>query len=188
MTPSISQAIKRNIQYWWIFLLTGIVLIGIGIWIFASPADAYVTLSILFAFSMLVTGILESIFAITARRSLHGWGWTLSGGIFDIVIGIYLLAYPAITMSVLPFVLGFWLLFRGFAAIGISIDMKSHNTAQWGILLVLGIIVSFLGFMVLAVPAFGVLNIIVWTALSFIAAGMFRILLAFRLKQLGASI
>jgi uncharacterized membrane protein HdeD (DUF308 family) len=37
--------------------------------------------------------------------------------------------------------------------------------------------------MILAVPAFGVANIIAWTGLSFIFAGVFRIILAFRLRK-----
>lgn len=188
MTQRLSPIIRRDIQYWWLFLLTGIILIGIGIWIFTFPAESYVTLSVLFAASMVVTGIFESIFALTARKSLAGWGWTLVGGIFDIAIGVYLLAYPGISMAVLPFILGFWLLFRGFSAVGFALDMRSHRSASWGLLLAIGILICFLGFMVLAVPAFGVLNIIIWTALSFVAAGIFRVILAFRLKKLTSSI
>lgn len=184
MTQSFSQNIKASVQYWWLFLLTGILLTGIGIWIFVSPAAAYVTLSVLFAVSMLVTGIFESVFALTVRRSLRGWGWTFAGGILDMVIGIYLLSFPGISMLVLPFILGFWLLFKAFSAIGFSLDMRSHHEPYWGALLFTGILIGFLGFMVLAVPAFGVLNIIVWTALSFVTAGIFRIILAFRLKKL----
>jgi len=188
MTQTISKTIKKSISYWWLFLITGLLLILAGIWIFTSPAEAYVSLSILFAVSILVIGILEASFAITARRSLDGWGWTLASGILDIVIGTYLLAYPLISMQVLPFILGFWLLFRGISAIGFAFDMRSYHAANWGMLLVLGILIIFFGCMVLVVPAFGVLNIIVWTALSFIAAGVFRVVLAFRLKKLSHTV
>lgn len=184
MTSTIQKEVKETIGYWWLFLLTGILLTGTGIWIFASPAEAYLSLSILFAVGIFVTGILETLFAITARKSLDGWGWTLASGILDIVIGAYLMSYPLITLEVLPFILGFWLLFRGISAIGFAFDMRSYRVADWGMLLALGLIIIFLGCMVLAVPAFGVLNIIVWTGLSFIAAGIFRIILAFRLKKL----
>lgn len=117
---------------------------------------------------------------------MEGWGWTLIGGLLDIVIGVYLLAYPLLTMSVLPFILGFWLLFKGFSAIGFAIDLKSYDESNWGVLLALGIIILLFAGMVLAVPAFGVLNIILWTSLSFIAAGVFRVVLAFRLKRLAS--
>ncbi len=176
--------ITKNIGYCWLFLLTGLVLVGAGIWIFTSPAEAYVSLSILFAASMFIIGTLEAIFALTARKSIDGWGWTLAGGLLDIVIGGYLLAYPLVTLEILPLILGFWLLFRGVSAVGFAFDMKSYHAGNWGWLLVLGIVTAILGGLVLAVPAFGILNIIVWTALSFVAAGLFRIILAFRLRKL----
>lgn len=184
MEQTISKTIKKSISYWWIFFLTGLLLTGIGIWIFASPVEAYVSLSILFAVGIFITGVLETLFAIIARKAIDGWGWTLAGGILDIVIGIYLMTYPLVTMQVLPLILGFWLLFRGFSAIGFALDMKSYKTSGWGWLLALGVVIIIFGCMILAVPAFGVLNIIIWTSLSFIAAGLFRIVLAFRLKKL----
>lgn len=180
---TLSKSLRSVISYWWLFLLTGIILVGIGVWIFASPTKAYISLSMLFAMGMLVTGILETIFAITARKSIEGWGWTLAGGILDIIIGTYLMTYPLVTMEVLPLILGFWLLFRGASAIGFAFDIKKTHASGWGILLTVGIFILIFGIMVLAVPAFGALNIIIWTALSFIAAGLFRVILAFKLKK-----
>ncbi|MFT3750661.1 MAG: DUF308 domain-containing protein [Agriterribacter sp.] len=176
--------ISASISYWWIFLLTGVLLVGVGIWVFLSPLAAYLSLSILFAAGMLITGCFEIAFAVSARKSLHGWSWTLAGGILDLIIGVYLLIYPSVSMSVLSLILGFWLLIRGGSAIGLAFEMKLYKAPDWSWLLVLGILIALFGIMVLAVPAFGVANIIVWTALSFIIAGIFRITLALRLKKL----
>jgi uncharacterized membrane protein HdeD (DUF308 family) len=115
---------------------------------------------------------------------MDGWGWTLASGILDLVIGLYLCSFPVVTMAVLPFVLGFWLLFRGFAAIGLAFEIKAYGSSDWGWLLFLAILIIFFGFMVLARPAFGVANIIVWTALAFIMAGIFRIYISLKLRGL----
>ena len=183
MPPTIFKEIKEAVKYWWLLLLTGLILVAVGIWVFASPAAAYLSLSILFGASIFSVGFFETIFAISARRSLAGWGWTFGGGLLDIVIGAYLLTYPAVTMAIFPFVLGFWLLFRGFSAIGFSFDIRSYGDLNWGWFLVFAIGTIFFAFMILAVPAFGVANIIAWTGLSVIFAGVFRIILALRLKK-----
>jgi uncharacterized membrane protein HdeD (DUF308 family) len=188
MAQTILKTIKESLNYWWLLLVTGLALISTGIWIFASPAAAYLSLSILFGVIILITGFFEIVFAITARGSLDGWGWMLASGILDLVIGTYLLMYPGITMAILPFILGFWLMFRGFSAMGVAFDMKSYGAKDWGLLLIFALAVIFFGFMVLAVPAFGVANIIVWTGLSFIAAGVYRIILALRLRKLKKAI
>ena len=183
MATTIFKEIKEAVKYWWLLLLTGLVLVAVGIWVFASPATAYLSLSILFGASILSIGFFETVFAISSRKSLEGWGWTLASGLLDIVIGAYLLTYPGVTMAILPFVLGFWLLFRGFSAIGFSFDMKAYGDSSWGwsLLFAIGIIVF--AIMMLLVPAFGVANIIAWTGLSFIFAGVSRIIFAFTLKK-----
>jgi uncharacterized membrane protein HdeD (DUF308 family) len=184
MSATPLKTIKESINHWWLFLLTGVLLIVVGLWVFASPIASYLSLSLIFSLGILFTGIFEIIFAVANRSTMDSWGWTLAGGILDVVIGSYLLAYPAISMSVLPFILGFWLLFRGFSAIGSAFDMKSYGDKNWGWFLFLGIGIIFFGVMVLANPAFGVANIIIWTAFAFIFAGVFRIYLALKLRKL----
>lgn len=176
---------RRRRYRWWLFLLTGLLLMAIGIWSFVSPMQAYLSLSILFAMGILLTGIMETVFALSARKSIAGWTWTLCSGILDIVIGAYLAIYPGITVEILPFILGFWLLFRGVSTVGFALDMKSYHESNRGLLLVFGLVIIFLGCTVLVVPAFGVVDIMLWTGLSFVAAGIFRIMLAYRLKVLG---
>jgi uncharacterized membrane protein HdeD (DUF308 family) len=178
------KGIRKAMDYWWLLLLTGIALISMGIWVFISPDDAYVSLSVLFGVCILFVGVFELLFAFSAKRSLHTWGWTVASGIFDILIGCFILAYPHMTASILPFVLGFWLLFRGFSAIGFALDMRRYGATAWGWLLAIAIAIIVFGILVLSVPAFGLLHIIIWTAVSFIFAGMFRIFLAIHLRRM----
>jgi len=176
--------IRKAMDYWWLLLLTGIALISMGVWVFISPEDAYVSLSVLFGVCILFVGVFELLFALSAKRSLHTWGWTVASGIFDMVIGCFILAYPHMTVTILPFVLGFWLLFRGFSAIGFALDMKRYGAEAWRWLLVIAVAIIVFGILVLAVPAFGLLHIIIWTAISFIFAGTFRIFLAIHLRRI----
>jgi uncharacterized membrane protein HdeD (DUF308 family) len=152
--------------------------------VFISPEDAYVSLSVLFGVCILFVGVFELLFALSAKRSLHTWGWTVASGIFDILIGCFILAYPHMTTTILPFVLGFWLLFRGFSAIGFALDMRRYGATAWGWLLAIAIAIIVFGILVLSVPAFGLLYIIIWTATSFIFAGTFRIFLALHLRRI----
>ena len=62
MAPTIFKEIKEAAKYWWLLLLTGLILIAVGIWVFASPATAYLSLSILFGASILSIGFFETVF------------------------------------------------------------------------------------------------------------------------------
>ena len=44
----ILKEVKEAVNYWWLLLLTGIILIAMAIWVFTSPVTACVSLSFLF--------------------------------------------------------------------------------------------------------------------------------------------
>lgn len=89
-----------------------------------SPFSGYEALSILFSVSMLVSGLLEISFAVSNRQRVSSWGWYLAGGIIDMILGFYLIAYPLLSMEVIPFIIAFWLMFRGFSSAGYAMDLK----------------------------------------------------------------
>lgn len=164
--------------------MAGILLIGLGVWVISSPLESYISLSLAFAIIIFGTGIFEIIFSIRNHKSIERWGWILAGGIFDVLIGAYLLYYPAITMGVLPLIVGFWIAFRGVMAIGNAFEIRSYGFTDWGWLLFTGIIITLIGLIILVNPAWGVINIIIWTGLAFIFAGTFRIYISLKFRKL----
>ena len=182
MTNNISQ-IKDAINYWWVFLITGLLLVFVSYKVITTPLESYVSLSILFSILVLVNGFFYTIFSITNHKQLDGWGWYLAGGIFDIAIGIILVLYPGISIVLLPVFIGFWLMFRGVSVIGTSLDLKKYDVLNWGWLMVLGILMTILAFFMVMDPLFGFLNIIYITSISFLVFGVISIIMAFKLKN-----
>lgn len=184
MATIIFKNIRTIVNHWWLILLGGIIMIGLGVWIIVSPVQSYISLSFAFAFCMFIAGLFEATFSILNSRSMEGWVWIFISGLIDLFVGSYLLTYPAVAMAVLPFIVGFWMLFRGFMAIGSASDMRLHGMWDWGWLLVVGIIIVLLGLTILSDPVFGIANIIMWTSIAFIFSGIFRVHLSFKLKKL----
>ena len=110
---TVFNEIQHSVKNWWTSLLLGIVYIIVALWLMFSPVSTYVALSIIFSVSMLISGILEIIFALSNRKGVPSWGWYIVGGLIDLVLGIYLIAYPMVSMEVIPFIIAFWLMFRG---------------------------------------------------------------------------
>jgi uncharacterized membrane protein HdeD (DUF308 family) len=179
---TILGAISTGIKNWWWFIVKGLLLIITGIAIFSRPLEGYVGLSVLFSCIILGCGFAQIFFAASNRDVLKGWGWTLASGILDVVIGIYLLTFPLVTMATLPFILGFWLLFRSFYLVGMAFDLKSLGVPDWGWLLFGGILSSVFGFFVLYYPGAGAISIIYVSGLAFIVAGIFNLYLSIKLK------
>lgn len=123
---TVFDGIEHSVKNWWMSLILGILYIGVAICLMFAPLSSYVALSIVFSISMLISGILEILFAIS-NKHVSSWGWYLAGGIIDLIIGIYLVAYPMVSMEIIPFLIAFWLMFRGFSATGYS--MTSNGMA-----------------------------------------------------------
>ena len=137
---------------------------------------------------MASTGFSQIVFSISERRYLKNWGWTLVSGILDFALGTYLMIYPAITMATLPFIVGFYLLFRAIYLIGASIELSSIGIKGWGWLLTGGVVLLALGFLTLYYPAVGAIGIVACSGYAFIVSGIFSIVLAFQLKSFKARI
>jgi uncharacterized membrane protein HdeD (DUF308 family) len=182
------NTIGNGIKNWWWFLIMGLMGLTAGIAIFAKPVESYVSLSILFSLIMAGTGFSQIVFAISERHTMKNWGWTLVSGILDFALGTFLMIYPVITMATLPFIVGFYLLFRAIYLIGASIELNSTGIKGWGWVLTGGIALLALGFLTMYYPAVGALGIIACSGYAFIVSGIFNIVLAFQLKSLKTDI
>lgn len=60
---------------WWVYLLAGLGLFGLGSWVLRSPGAAFLGLTICFAALILFNGVANTIFALSNRARLCGWGW-----------------------------------------------------------------------------------------------------------------
>ena len=179
------KSIRRTVNNWYLPLLSGIVLIAVGVWTFMNPQDSYAALAFIFSLSFVVIGLFEVIFSINNRQILDNWGWHLLLGILTLAVGILLLTRPAeVSMVVLAFYIGFTVLFRSIWAIGLAIDMRSYRLLNWGNVMILGILGMLLGFLLIWNPLFAGLSAVVLTALAFIFGGITHIIIALRLKKL----
>lgn len=170
-------------QFWWLMFCSGVLFVCLGIWILASPVASYLSLSLLFAFGMIFSGLFELVFSIGNRKKLHGWGWTLAGGLIDVVLGCYLLNFPLLTMIVMPIIIGLWMLFRGFMAIGSSIELRAYGVLDWLWLLFTGVLIVVLSLLIIGHPLFAAINVVIWTAFAFILSGIFRVFLSLQLRK-----
>ncbi len=177
------KEIRTNIKNWWVLLLLGIVFIGMGALVFAKPLESYVTLAIFFAISMLTSGIFQFWFAIANRNEIDGWGWQLALGIMEFILGIVLIFNLDLTIAILPFYVGFWLMFRSFALIGFSFELKSYKILDWGYYFVFGLSLALLSWFIILNPLFGGITIVTWTGIALTVAGIAHIMLSLKLKK-----
>ena len=103
---------RHSIDNWQLSMLLGIIFFIVGIVVFFEPGGTYLALSVLFGIVVILSGAFE-LYLGTKAPTGSGMGWYIAGGVIEILLGILLLCTPSMLFTILPFVLGFWLLFRG---------------------------------------------------------------------------
>ena len=168
------DTINFGVKNWWVSLLLGLLYILIAICLMFTPLASYVALSVLFSVSMFVSGTLEILFAVTNRKTIS----------IDLILGIYLMANIGLSMAVLPFIVAFWLMFRGFASTGYAMDLKRYGTRNWGWYMAFGVLAILCSIGIIWQPGLGALSLVYMIAYTLLIIGIFRVMLSFELKSL----
>lgn len=178
------ESSKQAIRYWWLLLAVGLLLLAVGILIFLFPARSYLGLSMLLGWVILLAGILEVVLSATNRHFITGRGWMLAGGIIEMVLGLVLIFNVALAASMLPLLLGFWLLMRAFSTIGLGSDMRTLEISGAGWTILMGILLLICSLWILFQPVgVGTSAVIVWVGITMLFAGAAACTLAMQLRR-----
>jgi uncharacterized membrane protein HdeD (DUF308 family) len=173
-----SGEFEAPVRHWQRLIIIGLFFIIAGIAIFLRPTESYLTLNSLFSVVLIFSGV-SNIITRPAGNKKGTVNWTLTAGIFEILIGIWLLFLSSSSEITLPFVLGFWVMFKGAA-----LDLKNINVPGWGWIMAGGITDLILVFLVFYSPAREFISLRVIAGLIFIIGGIFNFILALKYKNL----
>ena len=125
--------------------------------------------------------------AAVHRRAVQkppGRGWMLAGGIIEIILGIILIFNVALSAATLPIFLGFWLMLRGFSAIGLGGDMNAMEIPGSGWTVFSGILLVLCSLWILFQPlVFGTTAVVIWVGISLLFAGIAACSLSIQLRR-----
>ncbi len=178
------KTIRTAVKQWYLPLIVGILLVILGFYVLATPLTSYLALSFVFSISFLFSGLMEIIFALNNKNEIEGWGWYLAGGILNTLFGLLLLSNPAISLATLPFVIGFFVMFKSVQYLSFALDLKQYGIKNWVWILVFSILGMIFSFILLWNPVFAGLTIVIWTGMAIISAGLASCILSFQLKKL----
>jgi uncharacterized membrane protein HdeD (DUF308 family) len=145
-------------------MIFGLIFIGFGVWMLVTPGEFFITWSLSFAFAFVVTGLLEVIYAISSRHYMPNWAWLIGG--------ILLLSRPQISMNILPFFVGFGILFRSIMSITWSIELQKLGDQNWRWMLSIGIVGLLFSFLLLW-------NLVFVRLTTALCAGIYLIIIGF---------
>jgi uncharacterized membrane protein HdeD (DUF308 family) len=132
-------------------ILLSLVMIVLGIILYAYPEIAIKTVSWLIGIIFLVVGAL-SIYSYVKKDRITLFVFNLIYGISSIVIGLFVIINPFAIANILTVSLGIWLLVSGALKINYALRLKSINELSWALTLSVGIITILFALMVIFNP------------------------------------
>jgi uncharacterized membrane protein HdeD (DUF308 family) len=172
--------LARVLPPWWLFLVTGIGWMLVGLILLRFDYTSVSAISILFGIVAIAAGLLE-IFALILAR---GW-WKVLHILLAFVFfvaGIVAFIHPGDTFAALAAVFSFFLIFAGTFDIITSISAR-REIEVWWLQLIGGIIEVVLGFWAAGFYGRSAVLLVAWVAAFTLIRGIRDIVLAFRIRE-----
>lgn len=176
---------SRVIRHWWLYMLCGILCMVAGIAVFIFPMESYMTMGLLFGILMLFVGAAQLIVASSSGNFLAMKGYVIVGGILDLIMGIILCINPAVSLVLMPVLLGIWMLYHSFMIMAFGGDMETFRIDGSGWTIAGGALLMLLSIFVLVNPmSAGVATVVTLAGVGLIVFGLLLCVLSFKLKDL----
>ena len=101
----------------------GVLSILLGVFAFRGIAEAVFILALLIGFGWIIRGVADVIEGV-ANPGMPGRGWVIFIGALSLLAGIVVLSWPAITLEVLVWVTGLWLVVLGIIEVIGSFQLR----------------------------------------------------------------
>jgi uncharacterized membrane protein HdeD (DUF308 family) len=167
---------------WWLSVLAGTALVGVGLWLLANPFRSVVVLAVLIGISLIVSGVVEAL----ARGGPQELGWPAwIAGALLVATGIAVLVWPDITLWAVAGLAAAGLILAGVLGVAIALTRRDRPGRQAGLALAaLSIVV---GAVVLAWPDATLVVLAVLLGVRAVITGLIAIATGWRAWRLAGS-
>ena len=179
---------KEAMKHWRLIQIKGIILVILSFILFGHPVGALLGLALFIGITLMVTGLLLIVAALSNRKADDQWGWKLTEGIVDLLFALMLLSNPAVTVAVFPFLVGFWMIFYGIMLFTGSFTAKKAGDSSWWLNLIGGALTVIVGYIIMTDIITGAITFIFFLGTGFLLFGLVNISVAFRMRELNTGI
>lgn len=171
---------KNKNGFSWGSLLVSILLFLASWTALRNPIGTLVTLGLLFGIIAIVQGIVSFIIYSELRKVFSRNPWLiLVVGILDLIIGLYLVFNPTISVTFLPLLFAAWFILDSIMNIVLASRLRENHPRWFWTYLILGILGIILGVFLASNLVVAIISITSLIAVYFFIAAIIRLIDAF---------
>ena len=171
---------RRRSGYGWLEFVLGILLVILGIWVFADPDLALTGMVYAYGAVALIMGVADIILYIRVER-FTGFGPIISlvSGILSVMSGVMLLVYPGIGVLALTLLFPIWFIAHCISRLThLNHIRMTAGDGMYYITLIITVIGLILGFLMFLSPLFTITAIRCFAGVYLILLGIDSICIA----------
>ena len=153
--------------------LAGLVMIVLGILLLAMPGASLKTVIYLFGIMVIVYGLMRIVAGLRGHMESKSAG--VVGGLFAIILGIMILAWPELSALTLVYLIGGWAIVTGVVDIGGAFVSKEGGAHRvW--MIIVGLVSVVFGLILFFNPGDGGLALLWLIGIYLLVVGFLRII------------
>jgi uncharacterized membrane protein HdeD (DUF308 family) len=170
--------------HWVMFLIEGLVLLGLGIAAIVIPPIATVAVAIFLGWLFLVSGAVGLAMTFWMRNA-PGFIWSLLSAVLGIAAGVVLIGWPMSGALSLTLVLIVFFVMEGVASIMFALDHRSQLPGRWSWMLASGVVDLALATVIVAgLPGTAAWAIGLMVGINMVLGGTALVMMALQARRL----
>ncbi len=133
-------------------IASSILMIVMAILLMLKPTAILNTIVTIFGLVILAQGIINLILYFIAGKEERVFSSALVEGILFTVVSILILANKEVMISIMPIIVGVWIIIKSIVKLQLSFNMKAMNEKNWVLILISSLITLIIGIIALVNP------------------------------------
>ncbi len=176
------EELRPFASLWWLLMLFGVVVLGVGVFFVASPHETLTTFTVIAGIFLLIDGLLAVVASVFGRG--EGRGLLALVGALSAIAGLVLIKKPFDTLVVFALIVGVWFVVGGVVRFVAALGEPEGRAGN----IVIAILDVLAGIVILSWPGLGLATLAVIIGIVLIFRGAVFIGAGWALHRLGRDV
>ena len=140
-------------------ILSSVIFVALGIFLFTKPETTISTISYILGIIIILLGSFAFGKYFQSREDGFKFSFSLLYGVLSFVIGLILIINPTALATLIPFVIGFWMITNSTVKIQYSLNLRQYENKAWIPTFIIGLLTLICGLVMIFNPFEGALVI-----------------------------
>jgi len=182
MSTLADDRLRGFVSLWWLVMLFGVAVLGVGVFFVASPHETLSTFTVIAGVFLLVDGVLAILGSIFRRG--EGRGLLAIIGVLSAIAGLVLIKKPFDTLVAFILIFGIWLIVAGVIRFVVAFGEPEGRAGS----IAIAILDFIAGVVILSWPGPSLATLAVIIGVVLILRGILWIIVGWELRGLGRDV